>query len=165
VGKRHQITIYPAAAEHRLVGVQLSTFLDRLSQHLVALGYGAVARLRAGGVKAECRSWASLVVEINAARKACQGTADLRIDIQGPACDRFARFLGARSVHIRFEAFVEPREFQNAKVCWWLQLLGEGPQGVGERVVDEERRLAESVPFGALEGAARTRLLEHQEWR
>ncbi|MGE0712882.1 MAG: hypothetical protein AB7N76_14180 [Planctomycetota bacterium] len=165
MSREQVITLYPTRPDHRLVGPQLSTFLDRLGLHLVALGHGAVARLAAGGERAEARSWASLVVALDAARQACRGTADLRIDLEGPARDRFARFLGARTVRLRFEAFVEPRECDGQRVCWWLQLRGQGERGVGERVVEEGRRLEGTDFAEALAGAARVSLAELQEWR
>ena len=164
MSKEHVITLYPLDPAHRLVASHLSTFLDRVAQHLVALGRGAVAELRAGGEQAEARSWASLVVALDKARVACRGTADLWIEIEGPACDRFARYLGARRTRVRFEAFVEPREIAGERVCWWLQLRGKGSQGVGERLVEENKVLLESPFAEALAGAARVELGESWEW-
>jgi hypothetical protein len=48
--------------------------------------------------------------------------------------------------------------------CWWLQLHGRGSDGIGERFVEERRRLAGSPFFESLEGSARTRLLEWHSW-
>jgi hypothetical protein len=48
--------------------------------------------------------------------------------------------------------------------CWSLRLCGMGADGLGERFVEEERRLEGSPFFEALEGAARTRLFEWQSW-
>lgn len=48
--------------------------------------------------------------------------------------------------------------------CWWLRLIGVGAEGVGERFVEEERRLEGSPFFDALEGAARTPLFEWHAW-
>lgn len=50
------------------------------------------------------------------------------------------------------------------RACWTLSLRGEGPDGVGERFVDEERRLEASPFFESLEGCARAALLERHAW-
>lgn len=160
------ITIHSDDPSHRLVQRDLSIFLERVSRHLIALGEGAVATLRAGPVQVEVRSWASLVVELNRARVICAAREDLRIDVVGPPCERFARFLGARRLDLRFEAFVTPRLLPgNQRACWRLELRGPGPAGVGERLVDERKAIRETPFFEALEGAARSSLVEHQEWR
>lgn len=160
------ITIYPDDPSHRLVQRDLSVFLERVSRHLIALGAGAVATLRAGSISVDVRSWASLVVELERARVACAGREDLRIDVGGPPCERFARFLGARNLDLRFEAFVSPRLMPSgSRACWRLELRGPAPGGVGERLVDERKAIRESPFFEALEGAARCGLIEHQEWR
>ena len=86
-------------------------------------------------MQVEVRSWASLVVELNRARVICAAREDLRIDVVGPPCERFARFLGARRLDLRFEAFVTPRLLPgNQRACWRLELRGPGPAGVGERL-------------------------------
>lgn len=48
--------------------------------------------------------------------------------------------------------------------CWWLRLHGEGSDGIGERFVEEHRRLAGSPFFESLEGCARTPLHEWHAW-
>lgn len=162
----HVLTIYPQDPAHRLIGSHLSTFLERVGRHLVALGEGATARLQAGPCEAESRSWASLVVELQRARVRCEGREDLRIDLTGPVRDRFGRFLGSRSLHVRFEAYVHPREVSPGdEACWRLQLLGEGRSGIGERFVDEGRSLHGTPFLEALEGSARARLEVRELWR
>ncbi len=48
--------------------------------------------------------------------------------------------------------------------CWWLRLFGLGADGLGERFVEEERRLEGTPFFEALQGAARVPLFEWQAW-
>jgi hypothetical protein len=159
------LTIYPTDPEHRLVASHLHTFLERISRHLVALGEGAVAKLRAGPCAAEARSWASLIVEVNRARERCKWQEDLEIRIEGPVRERFGRFLGTRRLSLRFEAFVERRTLDTGEeVYWWLKLAGPDPHGVGERLKEEERDLLRSPFIEALEGTARTRLALHETW-
>lgn len=46
------------------------------------------------------------------------------------------------------------------RACWMLRFVGEGAAGIGERFVDEGRRLEGSPFFESLEGIARAPLLE-----
>lgn len=159
------LTIYPTDPEHRLVASHLSTFLERISRHLIALGEGATAKLRAGPCAAEAKSWATLVVELNRARERCQRREDLEIRIEGPVRERFGRFLGTRTLSLRFEAFVERRTLPSGEeVYWWLKLTGPDPDGVGERLKNEERDLLHSPFIEAIEGTARVPLALHEAW-
>ncbi|MBL4844129.1 MAG: hypothetical protein JKY65_01270 [Planctomycetes bacterium] len=159
------LTIYPTEPKHRLAQGQLSAFLERVSRHLIALGEGATAKLRAGPCEAESRSWAGLVVDLDQARRRCNRRDDLEIRLEGPVRERFGRFLGARRLSLRFEAFVDPRQTPDgAAVFWWLKLSGPGPAGVGERLQEDGRDLLRSPFVEALEGTARVRLALHEEW-
>jgi hypothetical protein len=49
--------------------------------------------------------------------------------------------------------------------CFWLlRMTGAGPDGIGERFVEEDRRLEGSPFYESLEGAARMKLLEWHAW-
>jgi hypothetical protein len=50
------------------------------------------------------------------------------------------------------------------RCCWLLRLQGTGPDGIGERFVEEDRRLEGSPFYESLEGAARVKLLEWHAW-
>jgi hypothetical protein len=50
------------------------------------------------------------------------------------------------------------------KACWMLRFLGAGADGIGERFVEESRRIEESPFFESLEGIARANLFEWHAW-
>lgn len=200
MGLESSVTIFPRDPNHRLVTFDLASFLDRVSERLVALGDGASARVKAGKFEAEVRSVAELVEAIERARKASKGKADLEVRLRGDLREDFAKYLGASQADVSFRAFVRPQALDGAKLCgasgwpvdaqdhevgscgrhatgdcdpvdgdlracWWLRLHGEGSDGIGERFVEEHRRLAGSAFFESLEGTARTPLLEWHAWR
>ena len=47
---------------------------------------------------------------------------------------------------------------------WWLRVFGSGPDGIGERFVEEGRRIEGSPFFESLEGVSRARLFEWHTW-
>ncbi|MCO5172177.1 MAG: hypothetical protein M9894_38260 [Planctomycetes bacterium] len=50
------------------------------------------------------------------------------------------------------------------RACWMLRFVGQGADGIGERFVEEARRLEGSPFFESLEGIARANLLEWHAW-
>ena len=46
------------------------------------------------------------------------------------------------------------------RACWMLRFVGEGAEGIGERFVEEQRRIEGSPFFESLEGIARAPLFE-----
>jgi hypothetical protein len=50
------------------------------------------------------------------------------------------------------------------KTCWWLQFIGDGPDGIGERLVEEGRRFEGSPFLESLAGISRTSLFEWHTW-
>jgi len=57
----------------------------------------------------------------------------------------------------------EPRRGE-LRTCWWLRFFGSGPEGIGERFVEESRRFEGSRFFESLEGVSRTPLFEWHAW-
>jgi hypothetical protein len=70
-------------------------------------------------------------------------------------------YAGQTSCGCEEEVEARPDEL---RCCWLLRFQGEGPDGIGERFVEEDRRLEGSPFFESLEGAARTKLLEWHSW-
>lgn len=110
------VSIFPQSRDHRLVGADLATFLDRLTERMVALGDGAQARVRAGTFEAHPQNLPALLQTIDAAREDAQGQHDLELRLWGDARDRFSRFLGTHSVEVTFQAFVHPQVIK-ANLC------------------------------------------------
>jgi hypothetical protein len=208
VGLESTVTVFPRDGQHRLVGPDLASFLDRLAERVVALGSGARARVRAGRFDAEVDTIQDLTDTVEAARSQAQGREDLELRLWGPPQASFGKFLGARHLEIKFCAWVQPHllldaqlcpacrwpldlegysedmkltcgrpgcpnegEFtshttvkEELRACWWLRLFGSGSEGIGERFVEEDRRLEGSSFFEMLEGCSRTRLLEWHTW-
>lgn len=196
--RQHTVTIFPRDPQHRLVGPDLATFLDRVSERMAALGDGALGEVRAGTFHAHPHHLPALLEHIDAARAATRGRHDLSVRLRGDARERFYRYLGERSLDLSFEAFVLPRAVEGATLCgacshpldldgaatacgrracgaaspgdddlhacWWLELRGDAPTGIGERFVRERRRLEGTPFFEALQGAARSRLVEWHRW-
>jgi hypothetical protein len=194
------VTLFPSDPTHRLVGPDLASFLDRVSERLIALGDGAVARVRAGKFSAEARNVRDLVAAIDAARAAARGRADLEVRLQGEVRDSFSKFLGANHLEAELRAFVHPLLLRDAQrcsgcgwpldldahtgqvscrrrgcgegepadgdlqACWLLRFKGQGADGIGERFVEEGRRLEGSPFFESLEGISRANLLEWHTW-
>ena len=194
------MTIFPQDSTHRLVGPDLATFFERVSERVIALGSGAYARVRAGRYEDQVRNLPDLVDTIDAARAISQGREDLEVRLWGDTTDSFGRFLGARTLECKFFAFVSPHTLLDAHLClacgwprdydgtrkdsgcvrpgceddvasdeelrscWSFRLYGVGPDGIGERFVEEGRRLRGTPFFEALEGACRARLFEWQAW-
>jgi len=50
------------------------------------------------------------------------------------------------------------------RTCWWLQFVGDGPDGIGERLVEESRRFEDSSFLESLTGISRTALFEWHSW-
>lgn len=50
------------------------------------------------------------------------------------------------------------------RACWTLRLIGNGADGIGERFVEESRRIEGSPFFESLEGIARAALYEWHSW-
>lgn len=200
VGLESVVTLFPQDPRHRLVGDDLSAFLDRLTERIVALGSGATARLKAGRFEAEAHTLLDLLESLAAAREQARGREDLSIRIEGEPTDEFAKFIGRGRVSLEFQAWVAPRALREARpcagcgwpldfdgfssqlscgrrdcgdgeplekeleCCWSLSFLGDGPDGIGERFVEESRRLEGSSFFEALEGIGRARLFEWHSW-
>ena len=58
----------------------------------------------------------------------------------------------------------DPNGAEELRTCWWLQLLGDGPDGIGERFVEESRRFEGSPFLESLRGISRTPLYEWHTW-
>lgn len=194
------MTIFPQDPRHRLVGDDLASFLDRVTERIAALGSGATGHLKAGRFEAEAHTLLDLLEALTAARTHARGREDLEIRIEGEASDEFARFVGRPRVDLRFRAWVEPHTHRDARPCagcgwpldfdafsaqlscgrkecgdgeplareliscWSLSFLGDGPDGIGERFVEESRRFEGSSFFESLEGIGRGRLYEWHAW-
>jgi hypothetical protein len=200
MGLRSSVTLFPTDPEHRLIGVDLAAFLDRVSERLIALGDGAEASVRAGKFRRDARNVRDLVAAIDAARSEGRGRADLEVRLRGEVRDHFSKFLGANRLTAEFHAFVKPHVLKAARrcaacgwpldhdghtaevscnrpgcgegapsegdlrACWMLRFVGEGADGIGERFVEEARRLEGSSFFESLEGVARAPLYEWHDW-
>lgn len=200
MGLRSSVTLFPTDPDHRLIGSDLSAFLDRVSERLIALGDGAEASVRAGKFRREARNVRDLVAAIDAARAEARGRSDLEVRLRGEVRDPFSKFLGANRLSAEFHAFVKPQVLKAARrcsgcgwpldhdahtgevscnrrgcgegavsdgdvrACWMLRFVGEGADGIGERFVEEGRRLEGSPFFESLEGIARAPLHEWHAW-
>lgn len=184
----------------------MGAFLDRLAEHVIALGEGAGARVRAGRFESEAHTVRDLLETVDAARTSAQGREDLEIRMFGEPRDRLAKFLGTLRIELEFRAFVHPEPLHEARLCatcrrlcttcelpqfvgdtqrtvdacpacqhseteprelntcWWLRFFGHGPDGIGERFVEESRTLYGSRFFEALQGISRIPLYEWHTW-
>jgi hypothetical protein len=111
-----QVTVFPKDPSHRLVGQNLSTFFDRLSERVIALGAGATAEVIAGDYRMRAYTHTELVTALDEARTECAGRHDLDVRLWGDVRDDYARFVGSRTGVAQFKAFVQPTEI-GARLC------------------------------------------------
>lgn len=116
-GLESLVTVFPRDPRHRLVGPDLALFLDRVVERLVAVGEGALTRVRAGRFDCEAESLPDLLDTIEAAREQARGREDLEVRLHGEARPDFSKFLGATRVEMKFCAFVEPKLLLDAHPC------------------------------------------------
>ena len=116
-GLEQIVTVFPQDPAFRLVGGDLALFLDRVSERMVALGEGALARVRAGRFDAEVGTLPDLLDTLDAARIQAKGREDLEVRLWGEPRDAFGKFLGATHLEVKFQAFVQPHLLLDAHPC------------------------------------------------
>ena len=157
------MTVFPRDETHRLIGPDLATFLDRFTERVIALGDGAHASVEVGTFHEKVSSFVELSAAIDRGREHGQAAYDLDVRLWGLTREDYARYVGARTASARFQAFVLPQRMGRGgalQACWRLTFEADGLKGLGERFVNESRRLSGSTFFTMLEGTARTALYE-----